>query len=163
MKAPLALAMIAGLGLAACDEPKPPPMPKGVPVSDIASGKVLPQIGLIAPFPSWAPLPPQGTVIGAEVVRPQPPYGAAAELMLRLDTESYDGFIVAYRAVLDRRGFSMRAAPEPSNVGIDRPVATYEADETQGGHVVYVTLRGAARQRYAQLTFWSPPAPHMPG
>ena len=163
MKVGLALALIAALGASACDQPSLPPTPKGVPIADIAAGKTLPQIGLVGSFPTWAPLPPRGTAVGAEVVRPQPPYGAAAELMLRLDSDSFDAFTATYRDVLERRGFTMRALPEPPNLGVDRPVASYEADEAQGGHVVYVTLRGDSRSRYVQLTFWSPPAPRMPG
>jgi hypothetical protein len=52
----------------------------------------------------------------------------------------------------------MRRLPTPFNLIIDRPDALFEADERQGGHVIYITMRAT---RFAQLTFWEPPAPRM--
>jgi hypothetical protein len=161
-----ALATLVGLvgaaALCACNQPPAPiwRLPKGVPMSDIAAGKVAPQVGLGAPFPDWAPLPERGDVIGAEVVAPQPPYGAAAVLMVHID-ESFPGFVAAYRVRLAARGFDLRQTHIPPNLGIDAAVAAYEADERQGGHIVYVTLRGTPAARFAQLTFWAPPAPRI--
>jgi hypothetical protein len=44
---------------------------------------------------------------------------------------------------------------------IDAPVAQFQADETAGGHVVYVTYRAAAQARYVQLTYWTQPSPPL--
>ena len=44
---------------------------------------------------------------------------------------------------------------------IDKPDAAYEADEKNGGHVAYITLRHGFNIRMAQLTFYAPPAPRM--
>ena len=153
---------LAASALAACSQPPAPiwKLPKGVPMSQIAGGRPAPQIGLAAPFPDWAPLPEQGDVIGAELVAPQPPYGAAAVMMVHID-ESFPAFVAAYRARLAARGFGLEQTPIPPNLGVDAAVAAYEADERQGGHIVYVTLRGTPPARYAQLTFWAPPAPRI--
>ncbi len=98
-------------------------------------------------------------MIGAALYPPQPPYGAAAVAMVAID-DSFEDFAAAYGQLLKARGFDMRSSPMPPNLGIDRPYAVYEADEVNGGHVVYVTLRGGGGVlRVAQLTFWSPPAP----
>ena len=154
------LALGAAAALAACGPSGPRPTLRSVPIETIAAGRPAPEIGLIAPFPAWAPLPPRGRVIGAALYPPQPPYGPAAVAMVAID-DSFDGFAEAYGQLLKRRGFDMRSSPMPPNLGIDRPHAVYEADEAGGGHVVYVTLRGGGGDlRVAQLTFWSPPAPH---
>jgi len=155
--------LIAAAALSACAPPPPEVLrqPKPVPISEIAAGKAEPQIGLGQPFPDWAPLPERGEVTGAEVVRPQPPYGAAAVLMVRID-ESFPAFVAAYRARLAERGFRLEQIRNPPNLIIDAPVATYEADEQDGGHAVFVTLRGAAAARYAQLTIWTAPVPRIP-
>jgi hypothetical protein len=148
----------AALLLASCSQPAPRPALRSVPIEAIAHGRPAPQIGLTGPFPEWAPLPPRGRVIGAELFAPQPPYGAAAVAMVVID-DSFEDFAAAYRVQLAARGFEMRASPMPFNLGVDRPHAVYEADEIKGGHVVYVTLRSGGDVRVAQLTFWSPPAP----
>lgn len=133
------------------------PMPRGIPVEKIANGRVAPQVGLVAPLPSWIPLPEHGRVIGAGVYPPQPPWGAAAVVMLQIEQPA-DSFVAAYRKRLDQAGFAMRRTPIPANVIIDAADSAYEADERRGGHVVYVTMRKTC---YAQLTFWSPLAPHL--
>jgi len=134
-----------------------PPRPYGVPIAAIASGQPAPRIGLIGPFPAWAPLPGRGLVVGAELSGPRPPYGAAAMIMLVID-DSFDAFAAAYGRRLTQAGFVMRRIPIGASLVIDRPVAQFEADEREGGHVVYVTFRGDAQMRYVQLTFWAPPA-----
>jgi hypothetical protein len=140
--------------------PFPPPAPKPVPIEAIAGGEAMPQIGLAGPFPGWAPLPDKGLVTGAEIARAQPPYGASAVLMLKTD-ETWDAFLSGYRRRLDQRGYSLRRMPIQPNLIVDAPVAQYQADERQGGHVVYVTFRGDKTTRYVQLTYWSPPAPRV--
>lgn len=85
-----------------------PPEPKGVPVADLV--RAQPQIGLAAPFPDWGPLPGEGLAVGAELVRPQPPYGAAAVVMLKIKS-SYDAFTAAYRRRLADRGYALRSVP----------------------------------------------------
>jgi hypothetical protein len=159
MRAFLLTAAALGVALlAACERPAVRTKFPGVPIDVIARGQSAPQIGLGGPFPDWAPLPPRGWVIGAELFGPQPPYGPAAVAMIQID-ESFDAFTAAYGRLLAQRGFAMRASPMPFNLVVDRPHAVYEADEIHGGHVVYVTLRGNRDVRFAQLTFWSPPAP----
>ena len=130
-------------------------------MAQIAAGKTAPQIGLAAPFPDWAPLPERGEVIGAEVLPPQPPWGASALMMVRID-ETFPGFIAGNRPRLAERGYDLKQVPNPPNLIVDAPVATYEADEQAGGHVAYETLRGTPAARYAQLTFWAPPSPKLP-
>ena len=85
--------------------------------------------------------------------------------MLRLDSDSFDAFTATYRDVLERRGFTMRALPEPPNLGVDRARRQrYEADEAQGGHVVYRDLaRGLAEPLRAAHLLVAAEAPRMPG
>jgi hypothetical protein len=165
MKAWLAIALVAVVIVVTLTlsrvRPARTPEPRGVPVADLARGEPMPRIGLIGPFPSWAPLPNEGLVTGAELFRPQPPYGPAAVAMISIGS-SFNTFEAAYRRRLDERGFAMKAIPIQRNLIIDRPVAQFEADERQGGHVVYITFRGDVRVRYVQLTFWAPPAPRIP-
>ena len=139
----------------------PPPPPKGVPVGEIAKGRPAPQIGLAGAFPAWAPLPDDGTAIGAETVPPQPPYGDAAVLMLKIDSD-YPTFQAAYARRLAERGFTLNPVPIQPNLGVDRPAAQFEAPEKNGAHVIYVTYRGGASTRYVQLTYWTTPAPPLP-
>jgi hypothetical protein len=158
------LALALGVALAACSPALPPGAgapSAGVPIERIASGEINPVIGLGAPFPSWAPLPERGWVTGAEVLRPQPPWGASAVIMMRID-ESYDAFTAGYRRRLAERGFTLKPIPIQPNLVIDAPLAQFEAKENSGGgHVVYVTYRGDRRARYVQLTYWSPPSPPL--
>ena len=138
-----------------------PPPSEGVPVGEIAKGQPLPQIGLTGPFPAWAPLPDGGTATGAEITPPQPPYGAAAVLMLKIDSD-YPTFQAAYARRLAEHGFTLNPIPIQPNLGVDRPVAQFEAPEKNGAHVIYVTYRGGASTRYVQLTYWTTPAPPLP-
>jgi hypothetical protein len=138
----------------------PPPVPpkvNTVAIEEIANGKVAPQIGMMRPLPTWIPLPLKGRVIGAGTYPPQPPWGASAVVMLRLEQPAND-FLAAYRQRLDRAGFSTRRIPIPPNLIIDAADSAFEADERKGGHAVFITMR---RTHYAQLTFWSPPIPRM--
>lgn len=132
-------------------------VPKGLPIAAIADGKTAPQIGLVAPLPAWLPLPEKGTVFGAGVYPPQPPYGSAATIALKFDGTG-DAFIAAYRARLEQNGFALRSVPVGFNLIVDRPDAVYEADERSGGREVFVVLRGG---HYAQITSWNPPVPRM--
>jgi hypothetical protein len=162
MKANL-LALALGAALAACapDPPSGTGSPSaGVPIDRIARGETDPQMGLGAPFPAWAPLPERGQVTGAEVLPPQPPWGASAVILMRID-ERYDAFTAAYRRRLAERGFELKPIPIQPNLVIDAPLAQFQADEKAGGHIVYVTYRGDARARYVQLTYWSPPSPPL--
>ena len=134
-----------------------PPKPRGVPIEKIANGRIAPEVGLIAALPTWIPLPGKGRVIGVGLYPPQPPWGAAAVVMLQI-AEPADSFVAAYRMRLDQAGFAMRRTPIPANLIVDAADSAFEADERRGGHVVYVTMR---RRWYVQLTFWSPPAPHL--
>jgi hypothetical protein len=136
-----------------------PPMPKGVPIDRIANGRILPQVGLTGPLPEWIPLPEKGLVLGAGLYPPQPPYGAAASMMLKL-SESQSTFVGSYRRRLEQAGFSWRHLPTPFNLIVDRPDDQFEADGKNGTHVVFIVLRA---KEYAQLTFWDAPVPRMPG
>jgi len=138
----------------------PDGIPKGIPVAELDPASPHPEIGLIAPLPSWIPLPDSGNVISAGVYPPQPPYGAAAVVMVSTDLSSKD-FAAGYGRRLDGAGFAMRQIPNPPNLVIDAPELSFEADERKGGRVVYVTMRNGFGVRVAQLTFWDVPAPHL--
>jgi len=149
--------------MASCGADLPPAArspPAGVPIDRISRGETDPQIGLAEPFPAWAPLPERGHVTGAEVLPPQPPWGASAVILMRID-EGFDAFTAGYGRRLADRGFDLRRIPIQPNLVIDAPLAQFEADEKAGGHVVYVTYRGDARARYVQLTYWSAPSPPL--
>jgi hypothetical protein len=155
---------VAGVSLGAlmssCGRQVVAPAPRGLPVGELARTAAAPQIGLAGPFPAWAPLPDRGLVTGAELFAPHPPYGGGAVAMIRIE-ESFDGFTAAYRRTLVQRGYDLQRIPTQFNLVIDRPYAQFEADEAKGGHVIYVTLRGDSAVRYAQLTFYAPPAPRL--
>ena len=157
------LALALSAALAACT-PDPStgtgPRSPSVPIDRIARGETDPKIGLGTPFPAWAPLPERGQVTGAEVLPPQPPWGASAVIMMHID-ETYDAFTAGYRRRLAERGFELKPIPIQPNLVIDAPLAQFQANEKAGGHIVYVTYRGDARARYVQLTYWSPPSPPL--
>jgi hypothetical protein len=133
-------------------------IPRGIPIAMIAGGRLEPQIGLVAPLPRWMPLPDRGLVVGAGTYPPQPPFGAAATVMLKLD-ESQKEFTTSYLKQLERAGFSVRHLPPPFNLIVDRPDDQFEADERKGARAIYITLRAT---HFAQLTFWDSPAPRLP-
>ena len=119
-----------------------------------------PEVYLITPLPSWIPLPDSGTAIAAAVYPPQPPYGMAAVVTLAIE-ESVADYAAAYGKKLEQAGFSVRRLPIGFNLIIDRPDSQFEADEREGGHVVYITMRSNRVARFAQLTFWNPPVPSL--
>ena len=137
------------------------PMPPyhEIPIDQV-TGKPLPHIGLGAPLPNWIPLPERGYVSGAELFAPHLPYGPGAVIVLRYD-ETQAQFVVNYRHRLERAGFVMRRIPILFHLIIDKPDAAYEADEENGGRVGYIVLRHARKGRFAQLTFYDPPAPRL--
>lgn len=138
----------------------PPMSPyREIPVAQVL-GKPLPYIGLAAPLPNWIPLPQTAYVSGAELFPPHLPYGPGAVIVLRYD-ETQAQFVVNYRHRLERAGFAMRRIPILFHLVIDKPDAAYEADEKNGGHVGYIVLRHAWKARFAQLTFYEPPAPRL--
>jgi len=136
------------------------PSSRGVPLALIADGKPHPGVGLVAPLPKWIPLPENGYVTGAALYPPQPPFGPACVVMLRYD-EAQGEFIVNYRHRLENAGFATSRIPVLFHLIIDKPDAAYEADEKNGAHVAYITLRHGFNIRVAQLTFYAPPAPRM--
>ena len=156
----LALALSAVLEGCAREPPVVGSRSATVSIDRLSRGETAPQIGLTTPFPAWAPLPERGQVAGADVLPPQPPWGASAEIMMRID-EGYAAFTTGYRQKLSERGFELKPIPIQPNLVIDAPLAQFRADEKAGGHVVYVTYRGDARARYVQLTYWSPPSPPL--
>ena len=138
----------------------PKGIPEGIPIAKLTDGMPHPEVGLIVPLPGRIPLPDSGRVIGAGTYPPQPPWGAAAVVMVVIDGAAAD-FVAAYGRRLDTAGFSMRRIANPPNLIIDAPGSSYEADEREGGHVAYVTMRSTRDVRVAQLTFWDVPAPHL--
>jgi IS30 family transposase len=65
-------------------------------------------------------------------------------------------------------GYVVRPIPPQFNIAFDEPDLQFEADERTGstgspggGHVIYIALRHTRTARFAQLTFWDPPAPRM--
>ena len=116
--------------------------------------------GVSAPMPAWAILPPGGRVVTSGVYPPQPPYGAAATITYAI-AETAEQFAAAYTAQLAAAGYAVRRIPPQFNIAFDEPDLQFEADERSGGHVVYVSLRHSGTTRFAQLTFWDPPAPRM--
>lgn len=139
-----------------------PPRLAGFPVAAVSTGNTKPPVGLVAPLPAWILLPAKVHVTGASTLPPQPPYGASAEVMIRLD-ESVEMFVSSYRTRLKQAGFSMRSHPVLANRLLLDPAleAVYEADETKGGRTIYIAIRGIGATHFAQLTFWSPPSPRM--
>ena len=157
----LAVLFVLLVGAAIVARGTVPPIPSyhEIPVAQI-SGKALPHIGLVAPLPKWIPLPEKGYVSGVELFAPRPPWGPAAVVMLRYD-ETQAEFVVNYRHRLERAGFVMRRIPFGFHLIVDRPDDFYEADEKNGGHVAYITLRHGFGKRVAQLTYYAPPAPRL--
>jgi diphthamide synthase (EF-2-diphthine--ammonia ligase) len=154
----IVLAYVAIVLLQGRAMPLPAP-PKGVPIAAIANGKTEPRIGLVSPLPEWIPLPESGTVTGAGVYRPQPPWGAASVVMLKMDRPAA-AFVAAYGKRLAASGFPLRRIPNPPNLVIDAPWATYEAVDRKSGNTVFVTIRSFWEPHFAQLTFWNPPVPN---
>jgi hypothetical protein len=129
-------------------------------------------------MPAWAVLPPGARkVVASGVYPPQPPYGAAATITYLID-ETAEQFAAAYRAQLAAAGYTIRPIPPQFSVAFDEPDLQLEADEQGGsagpaplagriggvwsGHVIYLALRHTYAGRFAQLTFWAPPAPRLP-
>src|SRR5689334_25124589 len=125
------LAIAAGIAIAllvlwrAIAPASVPPAPSGIPIEKIANGRTAPQVGLIAPLPKWIPLPEKGRVIGAGLYPPQPPWGAAAVVMLQIQ-EPAGSFLAGYRKRLDQVGFAMRRIPIPPNLIVDAADSAYE-------------------------------------
>jgi hypothetical protein len=122
----------------------PPGLPAGVPVEAIEGGRIAPSIGLVLPLPKGFPLPGKGHVIGAGVYPPQPPFGASASMMMRLD-EPPVNFISSCRARLTQAGFALR---HPTFAGPSDPALekTSEADEILGGRTIYIAIAAAMRR-----------------
>lgn len=119
--------------------------------------------GLNAPMPAWAVLPPGGRVVTSGVYPPQPPYGSAATITYAIE-ETAEQFAAAYTAQLTAAGYAVRRIPPQFNIAFDELDLQFEAvehDGAMGGHVIYVSLRKTRTTRFAQLTFWDPPAPRM--
>ena len=150
---PRLLTLLAALALVAAFALWRPPAPP-----TIADANVAP-----APMPAWAILPPGGKVVASGVYPPQPPYGSAAVIIYAIDATAEE-FIAAYGAQLASAGYAVRRVT-PLDLPFNAPEAQFEADERPhipgGGHVIYVTLRHVQTARFAQLTFWDPPAPRM--
>ena len=87
-------------------------MAKGIPIKELGDGKPHPEILLIEPLPGWIRLPDSGSAISAGVYPPQPPYGAAAVIMVMTDDFSAD-FAADYGRRLERAGFFGAAHSDP--------------------------------------------------
>ena len=139
--------------------PSPKRIFTGLPIGDLARGRIEPSIGLGAPFPAWAPLPEKGLVTGAETAAPRPPWGASAVAMVKID-EDVEPYMADYRQRLAAKGFRVRRLPAQPGLIVDRPQAQFQSDD-RDGHVIYITFRGDSAVRFVQLTYWSPPAPRL--
>ena len=114
---------------------------------------------LTAPLPEWLPLPPSGRVTTGGSYPPQPPYGAAISLMLVIDLSAED-FAAAYSEKLTAAGYRVRCIPAPFDFTFATDGALDAYDPASGRYVVCV-LRHNAKHRFAQVTFWEPPAPRL--
>lgn len=134
----------------------------GVPVARLAAGFSAPALGLRRPLPAWLPLPETGWVIAAGAYPPQPPFGASATILLRLE-QSSDGFVASYRTRLAHAGFALRSNEVLLHRGPFDPMLeqAFEADAKPGGPTIYIAIRGRPGREFAQLTFWNPPAPRL--
>ena len=152
---PRLLTLLAAIALIAAFALWSPPAPPALPTAaNVAT----------APMPAWAILPPDGKVVASGAYPPQPPYGAAATITYAID-ETAEEFLAAYGAQLAAADYAVRRVT-PIDLPFNAPDAQFEADERRdgamgGGHVIYVTLRHVRAARFAQLTFWDPPAPRM--
>jgi hypothetical protein len=150
---PRPLVLLAAIAAVAAFAFSSPPAP---PIAPFAAA---------APLPAWVILPPGGSVVASGVYPPQPPYGAAATITYAID-ETAEQFAAAYGAQLAAAGYAVRPIAPRFNIAFDEPDLQFEADERadgpRGGHVVYITLRHVQSTRFAQLTFWEPPAPRLP-
>lgn len=146
---PRLLALLAAIALVALFALWRPPAPPIVPFASAA------------PMPAWAILPPgERRVVASGVYPPQPPYGSAATITYAIDATA-EQFAAAYAAQLTAAGYTVRPIPPRFNIAFDEPDLQFEADEQSGGHVIYFALRHTRTTRFAQLTFWDPPAPRV--
>jgi hypothetical protein len=128
----------------------------GVPIAELAKGKPFAGIGLLAPLPTWLPLPKKGRAISGGVYPPQPPFGAASVIVLAID-EPIDEFLGSYARILESAGFTLSRLPNPA-IPTDMAEARYEATNATRSRYVFVTLR---QSWFVQLTFWDAPVPRM--
>lgn len=98
-----------------------------------------------------------GRVITGGLYRPQPPYGAATSLTLRID-DAPEAFAAAYEARLRAAGWNVRRVPPPFDFTFATDLAI-EADAPAGGHTLFAVLRHNHAAQFAQLNFWNAPAP----
>ena len=150
---PRLLALVAALVLVALFAWWSPPPAPGVAAT-----------GPSAPLPAWVILPPgERRIVASGVYPPQPPYGAAATITYAIE-ETAEQFAAAYAAQLAAAGYAVRRIPPQFNIAFDEPDLQFEAlehDGAMGGRVIYLSLRHSRTTRFAQLTFWDPPAPRM--
>jgi hypothetical protein len=146
---PRLITLVAAIALVAAFALWSPPAP---PIMPFAAA---------APMPAWVILPPgEREVVASGVYPPQPPYGAAATITYAI-AETAEEFAAAYGAQLTAAGYAVRPIPPRFNIAFDEPDLQFEADERSGGHVIYLALRHTRTTRFAQLTFWAPPAPRL--
>jgi hypothetical protein len=158
-KLAIAALIVGGLALAWQAMPAIPP-PLDIPVERLraeAARGALPYV--TAPLPEWLPLPDSGRVTTGGSYSPQPPYGAAISLTLVIDVPAED-FAAAYGAKLAAAGYRVRRVPPPFDFTFATDGALDAYDAASGRYVVCV-LRHNAKNRFAQITFWEPPAPRL--
>lgn len=133
------LAALLAVVLALSNRAAMPSHMADVPIARLAAGAFEPALGLRQPLPAWLPLPETGRVIAAGAYPPQPPFGASATILLRLE-QSSDGFVASYRARLARAGFAVRRNVVLLHRGPFDPMLeqAFEADAKPGGPTIYI-------------------------
>lgn len=157
----LAIAALVAGGLLVAWQALPAiPPPLDLPIErlrDEAARGAVPY--LVKPLPDWLPLPPSGRVSTAGAYPPQPPYGAAVTIMLRID-EAPETFAADYMIRLAAAGYRVRRVAPPFDFAIASDGALDAHDPETGRYIVCV-LRHNGANRFAQITFWEPPAPRL--
>jgi len=114
---------------------------------------------LTAPLPDWLPLPESGRVSTAGAYPPQPPYGAAVLITLVI-AETPEEFLAAYSARLTAAAYQVRRVAPPFDFTFATDGALDAYDHATGRYV-YCVVRHTRAARFAQITFWEPPAPRL--
>jgi hypothetical protein len=153
-------ALVAGGAVLAWQALPAPPPPLDLPIERLreeAARGALPHVS--RPLPDWLPLPASGRVSTAGTYPPQPPYGAAVAIMLRID-ETPEDFAASYTRALAAAGYQVRrvAAPFDFTFATDGAIEAYDP---ASGRYVFCVLRHNRQSRFAQITFWEPPAPRF--
>ncbi len=158
-KAAIAALVVGGLLLAWQSLPAMAPT-VDVPIAELraeAARGAVPHLS--RPLPDWLPLPARGRVTAAGDYKPQPPYGAAISITLVIG-ETPEEFAAAYSALLSEIGYRVRRVAPPFDFTFATDGAL-DAYDPSSGRYVFLVLRHNGANRFAQVTFWEPPAPRL--